>query len=63
MSLLKAIESLDMGIIRSYKAYYRKNLSQHCLRKIEEIGQIVMPNLKEAIIMIKNSWKKVKSHF
>ena len=39
--------------------YYIEDLVRHCLRKIEEKGKIIMPTLKEAIIMIKNSWRKV----
>ena len=54
------IQPLDMGIIRSSKAYYRKKLVRHCLTKIEEQGKIVMPTLKEAINMIKSSWKNVR---
>jgi hypothetical protein len=49
--------------IRSTKAHYRKALVKHCLLKIEEKGQIIMPAIKEAIIMIKNAWKQVKLYF
>ena len=53
------MQPLDMGIIRSEKAYYKKALVKHCLLKVEEKGEIIMPTIKEAIIMIKNAWKKV----
>ena len=57
------IQPLDMGIIRSFKAHYRKALVRHCLKTIEEKESIIMPTVKEALILIKNSWKKVKNHF
>ena len=53
------IQPLDMGIIRSTKAHYRKALVKYCLLKIEEKGEIIMPTIKDAIIMIKNAWKQV----
>ena len=53
------MQPLDMGIKRSEKAYYKKALVKHCLLKVEEKGEIIMPTIKEAIIMIKNAWKKV----
>jgi hypothetical protein len=52
-----------MGIKRSAKAHYRKALVKYCLLKIEEKGEIIMPTIKDAIIMIKNSWKQVKLYF
>ena len=57
------IQPLDMGIIRSFKAYYRKALVKFCLKAIETKGEIIMPSLKDAIIMIKNSWKQVNNFF
>ena len=56
-------KSLDMGIIRSTKAHYRKALVKYCLLKIEEKGEIIMPTIKDAIIMIKNAWKEVKLYY
>ena len=44
-----------MGIIRSTKAHYRKALVKYCLLKIEEKGKIIMPTIRDAIIMIKNA--------
>ena len=57
------IQPLDMGIIRSFKAYYRKALVRFCLKAIETKGEIIMPTVKDAIIMIKNSWKQVNIIF
>ena len=53
------MQPLDMGIKRSEKAYYKIALVKHCLLEVEEKGEIIMPTIKEAIIMIKNAWKKV----
>ena len=52
-----------MGIIRSTKAHYRKALVKYCLLKIEEKGEIIMPTIKNAIIMIKNALKEVKLYY
>jgi hypothetical protein len=41
-----------MGIIRSFKAHYRKALVRHCLKTIEEKENMIMPTVKEAIILI-----------
>jgi hypothetical protein len=34
-----------------------------CLKAIETKGEIIMPTVKDAIIMIKNSWKQVNIIF
>jgi hypothetical protein len=52
-----------MGIIRSFKAHYRKVLVKFWLKAIETKGEIIMPTVKDAIIMIKNSWKHVNIIF
>ena len=44
-------------------AHYRKALVKYCLLKIEEKGEIIMPTIKDAIIMIKNAWKEVKLYY
>jgi hypothetical protein len=41
-----------MGIIRSFKAQYKKALVRHCLKTIEEKENMIMPTVKEAIILI-----------
>ena len=45
------------------KVSQSKSSPINCLLKIEEKGQIIMPTIKEAIIMIKNAWKQVKLYF
>ncbi len=51
-------KQLDMGI-RSTKAHYRKALVKYCLVN----GEIKMPCIKDAIIMIKNARKQVKLYW
>jgi len=40
------IQPLDMGIIHSEKALFRKNLVRHCLEKIGETDEMVMATMK-----------------
>jgi hypothetical protein len=56
-------ERVNAARERSAFRYYRKALVRHCLKTIEEKESIIMPTVKEALILIKNSWKKVKNHF
>ena len=48
---------LERCLYLCYKAYYRKGLVKHCLASIKKNGKIIMPNMKEAIILIRESWK------
>ena len=40
----------DQGIIRAFKAYYRRGVVRHCSASLTQHGKIIMPNMKEAII-------------
>jgi hypothetical protein len=53
------IQPCDQGIIRVFKANYRYLLSKFCVRNLEIKDELVMPNVKEAIYMIKEAWDKV----
>ena len=58
MSILNAFKENN-----NTKAHYRKALVKYCLLKIEEKGEIIMPTIKDAIIIIKNAWKQVNYIF
>ena len=53
------IQPCDQGIIRSFKAFYRFLLTKFCVRMIEEKEELIMPNVKQAIFLIKEAWDKV----
>jgi hypothetical protein len=55
------IQPCDQGIIKVFKANYRYLLSKFCVRNLEIKDELVMPNVKEAIYMIKEAWDKVSS--
>ena len=40
----------DQGIIRAFKAFYRRGVVRHCSASLKQHGKIIMPNMKEAII-------------
>ena len=61
-TLVNAARERSSKVINAFR-YYRKALVRHCLKTIEEKESILMPTVKEALILIKNSWKKVKNHF
>ena len=50
----------DAGIIRNFKLYYRKGLTKHFLRAIEDDKPLSI-NLREALRLIKDAWNDVKS--
>jgi hypothetical protein len=54
-----AIQPCDQGIIRNAKVYYRKGLVKHCVKTIEENDEIIMPDLKQAIFLLKDAWSHV----
>ena len=60
-NLTSHLQPCDAGIIRSFKAHYRKRLVEHLLSSIENTGEIVLPDVKQAIYFIKESWEKVTS--
>jgi hypothetical protein len=51
----------DQGIIRAFKAYYRRGVVRHCSASLKQHGKIIMPNMKEAIILIREAWKMVSN--
>jgi hypothetical protein len=53
------IQPADQGIIRNLKCKYRPLVIKKCLLSLDENDQVVMPNLKEAICMIRESWNQV----
>jgi len=53
------IQPCDQGIIRVFKANYRYLLSKFCVRNLDIKDELVMPNVKEDIYMIKEEWDKV----
>ena len=54
-----AIQPCDQGTIRNAKVYYRKGLTKHCVKSIDEKGEIIMPDLKQAIFLLKDAWHQV----
>ena len=50
----------DAEIIRNFKLYYRKGLTKHFLRAIEDDKPMSI-NLREALRLIKDAWNDVKS--
>jgi hypothetical protein len=53
------IQPCDQGIIRAFKANYRFLLSKFCARNLDDKDELIMPNVKEAIFMIKEAWDNV----
>jgi len=53
------LQPCDAGIIRSFKAKYRKRVVKHLLLTIEMQDSYDLPDQKQAIIYIQESWKKV----
>lgn len=49
-----------MYIYSDWLIIFLLGLVKHCLATLEKTNKMEMQNLKEAIIMIKESWKKVK---
>ena len=55
------LQPLDAGIIKNFKVIYKNFLVDKYLQDIEKINKIELPNVKEAILMIKKSWDMVKT--
>jgi hypothetical protein len=55
------LQPLDAGIIKNFKVIYKNFLVDKYLQDIEKLNKIELPNVKEAILMIKKSWDKVKT--
>jgi hypothetical protein len=47
------------GIIRNAKVNYRKGLVKHCVKSVDEKDEIIMPDLKQAIFILKTAWSQV----
>ena len=54
------LQPSDAGIIRNFKFYYRKGLTKHFLRAIEDDKPMSI-NLREALRLIKDAWNDVKA--
>ncbi|CAF0988202.1 unnamed protein product [Brachionus calyciflorus] len=52
------LQPLDAGIIRSLKAIYKNLLVKSLLKSIEMENKVVLPNLKEVILMINTACTK-----
>lgn len=57
--MTSVLQPMDAGIIRAFKSSYKKFLVDSFLKSIELNGQIVLPNIKESLYMIKNSWVSI----
>jgi hypothetical protein len=53
------IQPDDQGIIRTFKCKYRRDLVRFCVKMIDEKGDLVMPDIKQAICFIKEAWTQV----
>jgi hypothetical protein len=53
------IQPFDQGIIRTFKSKYRRNQIKSCIKKIDESGELIMPDMKEPIFFIKDAWINV----
>ena len=59
--LMTQVQHDDQGIIRAFKANYRKGVVRHCSASHKQHGKIIMPNMKEAKIFIREAWKMVSN--
>ena len=58
------LQPCDQGIIRSFKAWYRWLLTRWIIKKVETSAnkdKLDMPDMKEAIELVKEAWDKVTS--
>ena len=53
------LQPCDAGIIKSFKCQYKKLLVQHMLEEIEKKNNMIYPDIKQALYMIKNAWNNV----
>lgn len=53
------LQPLDQGIIHSFKCFYKNQLINKLLDRLEVTETYALPDLKEALYMVQNSWKKV----
>ena len=53
------IQPMDAGIIKAFKAHYRKQLVQHYIERVEK-NEEQSVNLREALHMVKTPWDRVQ---
>lgn len=53
------IQPMDAGIIKAFKAHYRKQLVQHYIERVEK-NEEQSVNLREALHMVKTAWDRVQ---
>ncbi|XP_062578214.1 tigger transposable element-derived protein 6-like [Saccostrea cucullata] len=53
------IQPMDAGIIKAFKAHYRKQLVHHYIERVEKKEEQSV-NLREALHMVKRAWDSVK---
>ena len=51
-----SIENPDQGIIRNLKCKYPSMVIKKCIKSLDEKIEIEMPNIKEAMWMIREAW-------
>src|SRR6185312_13633770 len=57
------LQPLDVGVIKSFKAHYKRNYCQHILKPFEEGKDINKEkvNIKEAVDYLADAWENVSS--
>ena len=55
------IQPCDQGIKRSMKSHYRRKLVKYCINSIDTKNELILPNVKEEIDMIREVCDKVSS--
>ena len=58
-NVTNVLQPLDAGIIKSFKTKYRQLLVKDLIRQLDEERELQMPNVKEAMFLIKNSYHLV----
>ena len=58
-NVTNVLQPLDAGIIKSFKTKYRQLLVKDLIRQLNEERELHMPNVKEAMYLIKNSYHLV----
>ncbi|CAF1058709.1 unnamed protein product [Brachionus calyciflorus] len=55
------LQPMDAGIIRSFKINYKNLLVKSFIKSIELENKVILPNVKDAILMMKLAWYNVSS--
>ncbi|CAF1038190.1 unnamed protein product, partial [Brachionus calyciflorus] len=58
-NMTSSLQPCDAGIIYSFKSNYKKNLVKFLLEKIEDFNEFKLPELNDAIRMIRKAWNDV----